>query len=105
MRYGIVDELIVVGLHLMQAFLNDMVPIEVLNEGNHIALKRLPNDPKLLGEFEDLNQPLNSSSAMHILGNIDEGDATATNNRKSKMSVWTWEKTDLCSADTFSMSF
>jgi len=38
---SIIDELVVVGFHFVNALLDDMVAIQVLNEAHHTPLQRI----------------------------------------------------------------
>lgn len=87
---GIVDELIVFGYELVQAFLDNLicqaimyltnedtyvVTVEILDEGDDVHGKSVNQGPDLLGlpwRSEEINHLLNSTSTVHIERNANK---------------------------------
>lgn len=69
---GIKDELGVLGRELVQALLDNVVAVEILDELNHLVAESLDNDRHLLLGRDELNHLLQGSCSMLVQRNADE---------------------------------
>jgi hypothetical protein len=69
---SIVDKLIVTGRQSIEASLNHMVAIEILNEFDNTGLQCLDHELYLCRRGQALDHLLNGSCSMHVLGDQDE---------------------------------
>mmetsp|Transcript_9391 Transcript_9391/g.34835 ORF Transcript_9391/g.34835 Transcript_9391/m.34835 type:complete len:211 (-) Transcript_9391:2052-2684(-) len=75
----VVNELLVLGTQFLQASLNHMVSIQILDERNNVAFQGACHQFDLLGSTDALNKLLNCSGTVHIRGNFHEIIAHSTN--------------------------
>lgn len=71
MTHSVDNELDILLLEVVQAFLNDMVAIEVLNELDDLVLKSLGDKLDLVWTVDELDHLLQSTSAVLVEGNLD----------------------------------
>ena len=78
-RDGVVDELIVLRCELVQALLDDVVTVEVLNEDDDVQAERDNDGVDLATRREEVNHLLDSARAVHVERDVDEvlGDGLA----------------------------
>lgn len=69
---GIVDELGVPGIETVEAFLDDMVTIQVLHQLDHVVLQSAHDGAGLLRSRDELNHLLQSASAVLVESNLDK---------------------------------
>lgn len=83
-RDGIVDELVVLGDQPVQALLNDVIAVQVLDQADDVQAQGQDDRPDLLGPSrvgQEVNHLLNGSRAVHVERDADEviGDGFANN--------------------------
>jgi hypothetical protein len=72
---SIVDELIVVCNELVQAFLDNVVTVEIFDESDDVHRQGVDQGPDLLwlsGRSEEIDHLLHSSSSVHVERNTNE---------------------------------
>ena len=69
--YGIVDELVVLGWEGVEALLDDMVAIEILDQGDDVQVESHDERLDLPLSREVVDHLLNSPSSMHIERDTD----------------------------------
>lgn len=83
MSNSIVDELVVIGLKTMDALLDDVISIQILDESNNRTLQGLTNQTNLLRRTQLLDGLLNRTSTMHVLRDLHQRATDAANNSQA----------------------
>jgi hypothetical protein len=76
----VVDELVILRGKTVQALLNDMVAIEVLDQCDDTGVQRNNDNCNLLRGRQELNHLLDSTGAVHVQGNVDQLGCNILNN-------------------------
>lgn len=77
---GVVDELVVLRSKAVQALLDDMVTVEVLDQRDHAGVERNNDNGNLLRGRQELNHLLDSTGTVHVQGNVDQLGRNILNN-------------------------
>ena len=89
---GIIDELVVARRETVEAALDDVVAVEVLDEFDDTRLERLDNELHLRRRREALNHLLHSAGAVHILGDRHEVGCHLLDNHQALLIVTVLEQ-------------
>lgn len=76
----VVDETFVLGSKAIQALLDDMVVVEVLDQRYDARVQRNNDNGNLLRGRQELNHILDSAGAVHAEGNVDQLGCNILNN-------------------------
>lgn len=68
---SLVNELGIVRSEAIEAFLNNVVAIQILHQINHVILQRIDDCLGLLGGRDEFNHLLQCTSSMLVQGNLD----------------------------------
>ena len=77
---GVVDELVVLRGEAVEALLDDMIAVQVLDQSHHAGVQGHNNNRDLLRRRQELNHFLNSSCAVHVQRNVDQLRRNSLNN-------------------------
>ena len=76
---GVIDELVILGRELVQALLDNVVTVEVLDENNNVQAESDDDGVDLAARREEVDHLLDGARAVHVEGDVDEvlGDGLA----------------------------